>query len=195
MGILAEILSSRVRSEIFRLLYGVKPQELYMRELERRSGFSIGTIQSEVKKLLRLDLLKKRHDGNRTYYSANKEHPLYFDIRNLVLKTIGLVDILRDALKESHAIKMAFVFGSIARQEEKAASDIDLMVLGDITLRQLSNMLVGISDQLSREVNPHALQLEEFIKRKAAGDPFVTRLCEESKIFIVGAENDFEALA
>ena len=166
-----------------------------MRELERRSGFSIGTIQSEIKKLLRLDLLKKRHDGNRTYYSANKEHPLYFDIRNLVLKTIGLVDILKDALKESHAIKMAFVFGSIARQEEKAASDIDLMVLGDITLRQLSNMLAGISDQLLREVNPHALQLEEFIKRRAAGDPFVTRLCEEPKIFVVGAENDFEALA
>ena len=195
MGVLAEILSSRVRAEIFRLLYGVKAQELYMRELERRSGFSIGTIQSEVKKLQRLDLLRKRHDGNRTYYSANKEHPLYFDIRNLVLKTIGLVDILREALKESHVIKMAFVFGSIARQEEKAASDIDLMVLGDITLRQLSSMLAGISDQLSREINPHALQIEEFIKRKAAGDPFVTRLCEEPKIFIVGAESDFETLA
>ena len=99
MNLLAEILSSKIRAEIFRMLFGVNGGELHMREIERRSGLAIGTIQQELKKLLRLDLIKKRKDGNRLYYEANQEHPLYPDIRNLVLKTVGLVDCFREALK------------------------------------------------------------------------------------------------
>ena len=101
MDILSEILSSRIRAAILRLLFGFDAKEIYMRDLERRSGFSIGAIQTELKKLLRLELLKKRKDGNRIYFQANKEHPLYSDLRNLVLKTNGLIDIIKDALIHS----------------------------------------------------------------------------------------------
>jgi DNA-binding transcriptional ArsR family regulator len=90
MNLLAEILSSKIRSEIFRMLFGVDGEALHMREIERRSGLSIGTNQQEIKKLLRLNLIIKRKDGNRIYYQANKEHPLYPEIRNMVLKTAGL---------------------------------------------------------------------------------------------------------
>jgi DNA-binding transcriptional ArsR family regulator len=90
MNLLAEILSSKIRSEIFRMLFGVNGEALHVREIERRSGLTIGTIQQELKKLVRLDLIKKRKDGNRLYYEANREHPIYPDIRNLVLKTVGL---------------------------------------------------------------------------------------------------------
>ena len=81
-----------------------------MRDIERKSGFAIGTIQGELKKLSELDLILKEKDGNRTYYRANKSHPLYSDIHNLVLKTSGLVDVLRNALG-TEKIKLAFVFG------------------------------------------------------------------------------------
>lgn len=84
MDILAEILSSRIRAAIFRLLFGFDAKEIYMRDLERRSGFSIGAIQAELKKLLRFELLEKRKDGNRIYFQANKNHPLYSDLRNLI---------------------------------------------------------------------------------------------------------------
>lgn len=91
MNMLAEILSSRVRAELFRLLFGISSEELHMRELARQSGCAIGTIQTELKKLGRLDLVTKRKDGNRLYYRANREHPLFRDIQSLVVKTVGLV--------------------------------------------------------------------------------------------------------
>jgi uncharacterized protein len=195
MDILSEILSSRIRAAIFRLLFGFDAKEIYMRDLERRSGFSIGAIQAELKKLLRFELLEKRKDGNRIYFQANKNHPLYSDLRSLVFKTNGLIDIINDALIHSDAIKYAFVFGSFARKEEAASSDIDLMVIGDLTLRHLTGMLIGLSDKLNREINPHCLGEQDFIRRKNAGEPFINRICEESRLFIIGNENDFKAMA
>jgi DNA-binding transcriptional ArsR family regulator len=124
MNVLAEILSSKIRAEIFRLLFGTSAEELHMREIERRSGYAIGTIQTELKKLLRLYLVKKRKDGNRLYYRANKEHPLYPDIRSVVLKTIGLVDILKNALRQDSDISIAFVFGSINEKQTGNTSSL-----------------------------------------------------------------------
>ena len=195
MNLLAEILSSKIRSEIFRMLFGVNGEALHMREIERRSGFAIGTIQQELKKLLRLDLIKKREDGNRLYYEANQEHPLYPDIRNLVLKTVGLVDFFREALKANPKIKLAFVFGSIARHEEKDKSDVDLMIIGDIGMRQLTGLLSGVSGQIGREINPHILSIKEFLKRKSAKDHFLIQVLESPKIFIIGNENELTELA
>jgi predicted nucleotidyltransferase len=194
MNVLAEILSSKVRAEIFRLLFGTSAEELHMREIERRSGYTIGTIQTELAKLLRLDLVKKRKDGNRLYYRANRENPLYLDIRSLVLKTIGLVDILKNALREDSNINIAFVFGSIARHEEKAGSDVDLMVIGKLGLRKVTGMLSGVSVQIGREINPHVLSVHEFIKRKANREHFISQVLEAPKIFIIGNANDLEAM-
>jgi predicted nucleotidyltransferase len=195
MNILSEIFSSKIRSEIFRLLFGISNEPLHMREIERRSGLSIGTIQQELKKLVRLELVKTRRDGNRLYYEANKEHPLYPDIRNLVLKTAGLSEVIRRTLKPNPSIKIAFIFGSIARQEEKGKSDVDLMVLGEIGLRQLTGLLSGVSEQIGREINPYAMNIKEFLKRKSAKDHFLTQVLESPKIFIVGTENELAAMA
>ena len=194
MDMLTEILSSRIRAEIFGMLFGTVDEAVHMREIERRSGFAIGTVQKELKKLLRLDLVKKHRDGNRLYYRANKEHPLYADIRGFVLKTVGLVDVIQNALRQNSDIKLAFVFGSIARHDEKARSDVDLMVIGNLGLKKLTSILAGLSDQIGREINPHALRIEEFIKRKVAREHFVTQVIEAPKIFIIGNENELEAM-
>lgn len=87
MNILGQILSSNVRAEIFQLLFGINRNELHLRDIERRSGFAIGTVRQEASKLLRLGLILKRRDGNRVYFKANIEHPLFGDICNIVLKT------------------------------------------------------------------------------------------------------------
>ena len=194
MSVLAEILSSKIRAEIFCLLFGTITEELHMREIERRSGYAIGTIQTELKKLLRLDLVKKRKDGNRLYYRANKENPLYPDIRSLVLKTIGLGDILKNVLRQDSDISIAFVFGSIARHEEMAGSDVDLMVIGKLGLRKLTGMLSGVSEQIGREINPHVLSVEDFIKRRTNREHFITQVLEAPRIFIIGNENDLESM-
>jgi uncharacterized protein len=195
MNLLAEILSSKIRSEIFRMLFGVNGEALHVREIERRSGLTIGTIQQELKKLVRLDLIKKRKDGNRLYYEANREHPLCPDIRNLVLKTTGLVDFFREALKANPNIKLAFVFGSIARHEEKDKSDVDLMVIGNIGMRQLTGLLSGVSARLGREINPHILSIKEFLKRKRDKDHFLIQVLESPRIFIIGSENELTDLS
>ena len=100
MSVLHEILSSRVRSEIFRLLFGASERQLYVREMERRTGLSVATVRQELQKLLRMQLVEAQRSGNRLYYRANKGHPLYPDIRNMVLKTAGMVDVLMDATRK-----------------------------------------------------------------------------------------------
>jgi len=194
MNLLAEILSSRIRAEIFRILFGVNDEALYLREIERRSGLTVGTVQQELKKLLNLDLIKKRKDGNRIYYQARKEHPLYPEIRNIILKTSGLSDVIAGALGVSQDIKIAFVFGSIARHDEKAGSDVDLMVIGRLGLRKLTGLLDGISEQIGREINPHALSEGEFVKRRKNKDHFITEVLESPKIFIIGSWNELDAM-
>ena len=194
MSLLSEILSSKIRADIFRLFFGVSDNELHMREIERRSGYAIGTIQSELRKLLRLDLVSKRKDGNRTYYRANKDHPLFLDIQRLVLKTVGLVDILQNKLTKSQEITIAFVFGSIARQEEMAGSDIDLVVIGHLGLREITALLSGLTEKVGREINPHVFSVKEFKKRIARKEHFITQVLDEPKIFIFGNENELKRL-
>ena len=194
MKLMAEILSSKIRAELFRLLFGVNDKALYMREIERRSGFAIGTIQGELKKLSNLDLVLKKVDGNRTYYRANKNHPLFDDIHNLTLKTTGLVDVLKNALG-TKKIKLAFVFGSFARGEENAESDIDLMVIGNLGLRDVTRLLSDTEGKILREINPHVYSENEFIKKNKKQDRFVSQLIEGSKIFIIGSEDELKTMA
>ena len=194
MSLLSEILSSKIRADIFRLLFGVTDTELHMREIERRSGYAIGTIQAELKKLLRLDLVISRRDGNRLYYRANKDHPLYADIKRIVLKTAGLAEVLRSALRQDQSIDIAFVFGSIAKGEEKSGSDIDIVVIGGLGLRKLSGLLSGVPEQIGREINPHVFSVKEFKNRIAQKDHFISQVIKEPKIFIIGSENEFEAV-
>jgi predicted nucleotidyltransferase len=142
---------------------------------------------------VKLDLVKARRDGNRLYYRANTDHPLFPEIRNLVLKTAGLVEVIKSAL-DREGIEVAFIFGSLARSKERAESDVDLMVIGTIGLRSLSSRLAGVSEQIGREINPHALSIEEFRRRKQNGNHFLSNVLESPKLFIIGSENDLEAM-
>jgi DNA-binding transcriptional ArsR family regulator len=193
MNILVELLSSRVKAEIFRLLFGVGAHELHVREIERQSGLADATVRQELKRLLRLGIVAARPDGNRIYYRANTVHPLYTDIRNLVLKTSGLVEALRQAL-DSPEISLAFVFGSVAAGAEQAESDIDLIVIGSLSLRQLGKLLSGIAARVGREINPHVFTVEEFSRRRRARDHFISAVLAAPKLFVKGSEDELTAM-
>jgi len=190
MTILPEILSSRVRAEIFRILFSDAGTELHAREIQRRSGMSVAAVQEELKKLDRLGLATSRQSGNRVYYRSNQEHPLHRDIHSLVLKTSGLADLFKEALKDIR-IRIAFIFGSIADGKEQAGSDVDLIVIGDLGLRELSGLLSGIAEKIGREINPHVFSMDEFFRRLNQKDPFLSRIISSSKLFIKGSEDDF----
>ena len=194
MNSLSEILSSRTRAEMFRLLFGAGTQmSFHLREIERRTGLSTGSLRQEITKLRKLGLITLRKDGNRTYYEANRHHPLFEDIHRIVLKTVGLVDVLKASLGKS-GIQCAFVFGSVAQGTAKAESDIDLMVVGTIGLRKLTSLLSGVGNQLGREINPHVLTPEEYHDRVQRKDHFVTNVMESTRLFVVGNYDDLEVM-
>ena len=192
-GLLAEVLRSKGRAEVFRLLFGLKLDELYIREIQRLSGLNVATIRSELLKLEELGLVASRKDGNRVYYRAEKAHPLFPEIHGLVLKTAGLVEVLRDRL-EGADVLVAFVFGSIAQGREVAESDVDLFIVGEVGLRQVSVLLDGVSDQVFREVNPYVLPVDEYRKRVRDKEHFVFSVLQSSKLFIIGDDAELEEL-
>lgn len=193
MMTLVDIVSSRVKAEILRLLFGVEAREFHLRELARRSQLALGTVQQELKRLVGAGLVSTRKDGNRLYYQANKDNPVYSDLRNVVLKTNGLANFLQDALQD-HAIQIAFIFGSVAAETARPESDVDLMVVGRVGLRRVAQLLAGASEKLGREINPHVLTQEEFAKRRRAQDHFISSVLASPRLFIVGSENELAAM-
>jgi len=190
---LVDIVSSRVKAEILRLLFGLRQSELHLRELARQSGLSLGTVQQELRRLTRVGVVSARKDGNRVYYQANPQHPVYRDLCSLVLKTNGLAGVLAQALHDKQ-VQLAFVFGSVARGEARAESDVDLLVIGPLGLRRLTQLLSGVAEKLGREINPHVLTPEEFKERKQQSDHFLTSVLAAPKLFVKGTEDELAAM-
>lgn len=193
MNILPEILSSRVRAEYFKIFFGIHSNEFHLREIERISGFAVGTVRQEAKKLEQLELIIKRVDGNRTYYKANRNHPLFLALHNLVLQTSGLIDVFKENLIDER-ILFAFIFGSLAKGTENSESDIDLFVIGNLGLRDLSKLIKNPANILKREINPHVMSISEFQKRIIEKEHFVSNVINSPKLMIFGNENDFTKL-
>lgn len=193
MNILSEILSSRVRAEYLKIFFGIHSNEFHLREIERISGFAIGTVRQEAKKLEQLELIIKRVDGNRTYYRANRNHPLFLALHNLVLQTSGLVDVFKESLIDER-IRFAFIFGSLAKGTENSESDIDLFVIGNLGLRDLSKLIKNPANILKREINPHVMSITEFQKRIIENEHFVSNVINSPKLMIFGNENEFTKL-
>ncbi len=193
MDTLSKILSSRTRASIFKLLFGTREEELHVREIQRRSQLNDSTIRQELTKLLELDLVIDRRDSNRVYYRANKSNPLYQEIHNLVLKSDGLIDMLRDALNDKR-IKLAFIFGSISEGRESSESDVDLFVIGSLGMRNMASLLSGTADKIGREINSHVMSESEILKRYKEKDHFINSVIKSKKLFITGNEDDLRAM-
>jgi DNA-binding transcriptional ArsR family regulator len=190
MGLL-EVIFPQVRAELLRLLVADASRELHLRDLTRRSGLGLGTVQGELQKLSDADLVTSRRDGNRRYFSANEGHPLFPDLQQLVLKTAGLRDVLAQALVRLKGVDVAFVFGSLAAGPGKAASDVDLMVIGGASLRTLAPALRKAADKLGREINPVTMTTAEFSKRRSK-DPLLLDVLGKPILFVEGGPDELE---
>jgi len=193
MNTLKKIFSSKVRASFFEILFGIDSNELHLREIQRRSDLAIETVRQEAKNLESLELICKRKDGNRTYYKANKVHPLYEEIHRIVIKTSGLKDVLKIDL-DSKEIQFAFIFGSIANSTSNSESDIDLYIIGDIGLRKVSNLITNSAITLNREINPHTSTLQEFKGRLSTGDHLISQVFNSPKLMIKGTEDELRRL-
>lgn len=193
MNTLEIIVGTRTRAEIFRLLFEKSETELYLRELHRLTNLSIRPIQEEISRLLKGGLISSRKDGNRIYYRANTEHPLFSDLRSLVEKTTGVQAILKHALSVEE-IQMVFIFGSVAAGTAKPESDLDLFVIGNLGLRHLSKLISGLSEKIGRVINPHVMSSNEFQKKLKEKNHFITSIMKTPKQFVIGEENDLKRL-
>jgi Nucleotidyltransferase domain. len=194
MDFLSQLFLSEVRAALFRLFFGLSAGRMYRAEIIARFKFAGRSVEEELEKLVRLELLHTTKDGNRRYYEVNRSHPLYPELRGIVLKTGGLRDVLAEALKGLR-IEHAFVFGSIAAGTETSESDVDLMVIGAVTHRQAASGLRRAGETLAREINPHFFSPDEFFGRLAKRDHFLGDVMAKPKLFIVGDNHEFTDLA
>jgi len=160
-------------------------REFYLRELVRLTELAPRTVQQEVDRLVEGDILTERRSGNRRYLSAQKRHPLFGAIREIVIKTVGLVDVLREALGE-RSIDFALVFGSIAEGTDKSLSDIDLLVVGSLGLRETVRRLAPVQDRLEREINPVVWTRKEFQRRLTKSDHFLATVLRGPRLMVIG---------
>jgi predicted nucleotidyltransferase len=194
MNKLGLLFHSEVRAEVLRILFGVREDRMYRAEIIAQTKFAKRSVEEELEKLGHLELVVSSRDGNRCYYTANKAHPLYPELRNIVLKTVGLREVLQAALL-SDKIEFAFVFGSLAQLTERAESDVDLMIIGRIGQRELAPRLRGLTERVGREINPHIFTWGEFARRVASRDHFLSDVLAKPKLFIIGKESEFADLA
>ena len=191
---LGQLFHSELRADVLRLLYGLRGERMYQAEIKGQLDYANRSVEEELRKLVALELVGTVSEKNRRYYWANRMHPLYPELRNIVLKTVGLGDVLKEALV-SAKIEFAFIFGSLAALSENAASDVDLMVIGDLGLRELTPLLRGATEKIGREINAHTFSQEEWIGRVKKRDHFLRDVLDKPKLFIVGSDDEFAKLA
>jgi predicted nucleotidyltransferase len=194
---LADALFTKTQQRVLRVLFGQPERSFYASELIRDAGTGSGAAQRELARLEESGLIVARRIGNQKHYQANAASPLFSELRNIILKTVGLAEPLRDALKSvSSSIRAAFVYGSVAKATDQAASDIDLMVVSDsLTYGDVFSALERTSRTLGRKVNPTVYSADEFSKRAREENVFVTRVLEGPKVWVVGSEDDLPVAA
>lgn len=184
----------RTRAEILRLLFETGDQEIHLRDLARLAGLSPAALQKELTSLASKEFVLTRRDGNRLYYRANIGHPLYPELRGIVLKTSGIAAELSRALAPVAGIDLALIFGSVAAATATGLSDVDLLVIGNTGLRKITPALRGVAETLGREINPVCFTPAEWREKRAKGDAFASRVSAEPKLWLKGGPDALAAM-
>ncbi|MBI3157774.1 MAG: nucleotidyltransferase domain-containing protein [Burkholderiales bacterium] len=169
-------------------------RRLHVREIARLAGSPAGTMVKELDRLHRAGLLLKTPVGNQVHFAANPDSPVFTELAALLKKTVGLVDVLVDALSSLKSrITFAFVFGSVARGTENERSDVDVIVVGDVDFQSVIHALYPAQNELQREINPKVFTIAEWHERTRARSSFITDIVAKPKIFLIGNEDALHA--
>ena len=186
----ADALFPAVRQLVLAVLFGSPDRSFYANELIALANKGTGEVQRELASLLAAGLVTVRDQGNQKHYQANAASPVFTELRGLVLKTVGLADVLRAALAPlAGQITMAFVYGSVARREDTAASDVDVLIVSDaLGYAEVFGALEGAAQTLGRTINPTLYTRAELARRRAQDNAFVTRVLDQPRIWLMGDE-------
>ena len=194
--ILEALFTSQARVEVLKLFFLSSSSRHYMREIATLTNQPIRAVQRELARLEEADILQSTKEGNRKYFQANRGSPVFSELRSLLVKTAGLGNTIKRVLLEKPgSINVAFLFGSFASGTESSTSDIDLMIIGSISSRELSRLLTPAKEILGREINPIIMHAYELREKVAQEDPFVQSILQEPKTFLVGGDDELRDLA
>ena len=187
----ATVLFGSTRRRVLGWLLGHPDEAYYLRELVRHIGGAVGAVQRELELLTASGLVRREVRGNQVYFQANQKAAIFPELQGLFAKTVGLVDILRQSLMPlAERIRAAFVFGSTARGELHASSDVDLLVIDDVSFGDVIAVIQAAEKRLGRDVNPTVFSEDEFRTKVLAKHHFVTSVLAQPKMFVLGEDDD-----
>ena len=193
---LGAALFSRTQQQLLALLFGRPQRSFYLRELIESAGIGRGTVQRELETMTSAGIISVKKIGNQKHYQANAECPIYEELLSIVRKTFGIVDVLRQALLPvDKKIDVAFVYGSVAKGEESAKSDIDLMLIGNkLKYGEIMDLLIKVEGKLARPVNPTIYTPKQVRDKLKSSDSFVTRVLKQDKLWIKGDQDAIKGI-
>jgi len=191
-GGLGSALFSKTQRQVLGLLFTNPDRSFYVNEIVQRAGMGIGTVQRELARLSNAGILTMRRIGNQKHYQANRKSPIFEELYGIVLKTYGISDTLRHALKTfEDRIEYAFIYGSVAKGTDHALSDIDILIASDHLLyTDIMSVLPQVESKLERTVNPTLYTKSDIRKKIDSDNSFVVRVLDQPKIFLFGTEDD-----
>lgn len=192
---LQAIFSSRTLVRALSVFLLAPDRSYYQQELLRETGGPLRPLQLALEKLVRADLITTRRDGRQIYYRANALSPVFGDLKSLFEKSFASADVVRDALLPvSAGIRVAFIYGSVASGEQRAASDVDLFVVGTASRKAIATALGDVESRLRREINVSLYEPERFTDAVRQQDPFVLGVLAGPKTWLVGDEHGLGSL-
>jgi len=194
--VLAYLLGSRLRAKLLGLLMTHPDERFYVRQISYALNENSTNVSRELTRLADKGILTRITEGRQAYYQADPRCPIYSELRGLAVKTTGLCYVLRDALAPmADRIRAAFVYGSFAGGHERAASDVDVMIVGGLTVAEVVKALRPAQETLGREINPVVYPSAEFAARVREGHHFVARVMSGEKLFLLGDDDELARVA
>ncbi|MBI5573603.1 MAG: nucleotidyltransferase domain-containing protein [Elusimicrobia bacterium] len=184
-----QIIKSKLRKELLSLYFTNPEKKYYLRELERILSLSVANIRRELINLEKTGLFQSEKKGNLTYYFLNKEYPLYTELKSIVFNTIGIRTTIKSMLEKIEGIKISFIYGSFAKNEQNQASDIDVFIIGKVDENKLVETFGKLERKLQREINYSLYEYNDFKRKKNGKNPFIAEVLKQPKIFLIGDKN------
>lgn len=190
---ISDALFGKTQQAVLGLLFGQPERRFYLRELVAASGGSASQVQKELARLTDAGLAVREPTGRQVWFHANPRSPVFGELKSLISKTAGIADALRAALEPfARRIRIAFIYGSVARSEHDAASDVDVLVVGTVRPSALAQVKIALGNRLGRTIQFVVLSPGELKERLAEHDHFTISLMQQPKIWLVGSESDLD---
>jgi predicted nucleotidyltransferase len=160
----------------------------HLRDLAARLSVDASNLSKELSRLEREGLFRSEVIGRQKYYQLNRKYPLFNEVRSIIARTISAVPLLVESLKKIDGIKEAYLYGSFARNQQDAASDVDVLVISNPKSDTLAEIVQKLERRLGREINYTVLTRKELESRRGRKDAFLENVWHTKRVLLVGAE-------